>query len=327
MEKEQAIDRHCRSRAGDGTRRLCRAFIPGEPETFNLSGKPPVVRLGPCPQCGGWNVLGDDNKTLGVDESWFEAVEKGLQRVMELDKLRSGLPDTTGALIAETIDFLNAASRSAYEAGRRLIVLKEDSKHGDFLENLEKIGIPERTAWRMMTYARRVANSPTLANLTPVKIELLAGEVEEASEDGDVLGRPIEYWEGLTVREMREEIKKLRELKRKGAKTQDQLMAEKEALAAKVEALERAQLKTPTEAEASALALIDSIVHSLCRACKELVEYQWEKFDESSRKRLLHGYMALEGALITMNNQLMDRLTEFGAESMEYERERQNWEL
>lgn len=277
----EAIDRHCK-------KRKCKTFLPGEPETVKIEDKDDLVRLGPCPECGGWNILDGNDKTISVTEEYFEVYEKGLQRVMELDRLRSGLPDTTQALISETVDFLTATYRNAYEAGRRIIVLKEDTRHGDFLDNLESIGIAERTARRLMHYARVAANRPTSAVLGPDKVDLLTAggaDWDEAEETGDILGRPIEDWERMSVREMRAEIKKLRGMARKGADLQDQLMAEKEALEARVKELEQATLKTPSEKEQEAGQFLDNAALSFAAIAGGFHSHQWGDYSEWTQKK------------------------------------------
>jgi hypothetical protein len=59
---------------------------------------------------------------------------------------------------SEAAFFINQGSESFFEAGKRLILLKEHEPHGEFLKALDRIGVDDRAARKLM--ASRPA-SPT----------------------------------------------------------------------------------------------------------------------------------------------------------------------
>lgn len=110
-------------------------------------------------------------------------------------------------------DFLNDTSLKAYvEAGRRLVVLKHMTEHGGFMESLEERGISPFTASRQMAVAIKFTNLPTSANLSKSKLieltQLSDEEVKQLTDDGVALGKTLDELETMSVKELRELVKK-----------------------------------------------------------------------------------------------------------------------
>ena len=129
-------------------------------------------------------------------------------------------------LINETRFFLNHAADSVIEAGKRLVRLKEHEVHGDFLPALERIGIDERAARRLMTVATKfgVPNRTTLSDLGKTKMLELAilddEELDGLAKGQTVRGLKVEELERMSVRELRAA---LRESKLDAALERDKL--------------------------------------------------------------------------------------------------------
>lgn len=142
-------------------------------------------------------------------------------------------------------------------AGRLLVVVQECAPHGEWLGMLERIGIEESQARRMMTAARRLANRATSHDLLSAAksqsklIELLSlpeddfAELADTGQTGDL---KVDDIAKLTVRELRAKVRELKE----SLQTKDERAAarerEIEAKSAEVRKLRRQwQSATPDE--------------------------------------------------------------------------------
>lgn len=105
-------------------------------------------------------------------------------------------------------------------AGRLLVVVQECAPHGEWLGMLERIGIEESQARRMMTAARRLANRATSHDLVSAAksqsklIELLSlpeddfAQLADTGQTGDL---KVDDIARLTVRELRAKVRELKE--------------------------------------------------------------------------------------------------------------------
>jgi hypothetical protein len=117
---------------------------------------------------------------------------------------------------AENMAFIQSMFRDAADrilnAGCALICHKANLKHGEFLEDLERYGIPIRMAARAMNAARKLRNVRELvngANLTASKVLILAEEMtqDEAKEllEGETVGTlTLDQFQRMTTDEARE---------------------------------------------------------------------------------------------------------------------------
>lgn len=127
--------------------------------------------------------------------------------------------------------------------GVRLVLIREQCAHGEFLERLEALAIDPRAAQRYMQVALKFPNATTSAHLAKLgrsklfELAMLDDSVLAVLEsDGTVLGYKPDELEQMSVREMRAKLKealatneatekllankdkKLNELSRKGQK-------------------------------------------------------------------------------------------------------------
>lgn len=123
-----------------------------------------------------------------------------------------------------------------FELGKALIVLKEHTEHGRFMEIAEQeLGVKEREARRLMSATKRFATpqmqkaQPKLITLGKSKLlELLVEDDEtlvELAEGGDINGNSLDDVDRMTIKELRLALREARE----NSKAKDKVMSEKNA--------------------------------------------------------------------------------------------------
>jgi len=147
------------------------------------------------------------------------------------------------------------------EAGRRLLILKEMTPHGQFTNELGKEGIDERVARKFMAATLKFSKRPSTAVLksvgNPTKmLELLIlddGEVEALEKGDTVRGVTMDDIERMSASELR---KALREYKER-IEDKDKVLQDKNATidkqAEKLISLEGRQRLKPVSAEQAVL--------------------------------------------------------------------------
>jgi hypothetical protein len=93
---------------------------------------------------------------------------------------------TVGALEDEIRFYQRRTVEAILETGKRMLVLKELTPHGEFTKRVELLGFSERTAQRFMQAAAKTAKS---ANLAVLSSQVKSGSVflELITHDDDVL--------------------------------------------------------------------------------------------------------------------------------------------
>lgn len=118
------------------------------------------------------------------------------------------LSDNLAQIELEINHHKQIAGQSIWEIGRRLNHVKEhDLTHGQFMEWVEKIGINQPEANRMMRVAKELPNSSTLSNLGSTALYLIATLPDD--EKQTQLDR-IENGDNPTVRELQEVKRQLK---------------------------------------------------------------------------------------------------------------------
>ena len=131
------------------------------------------------------------------------------------------LPYHRGQLITETKFYMSQSAEAMLEAGRRLILLKENEAHGDFTKIIEhELNLSPRTARLMMQASFKFLNiDPTkrqaLADLGKTKLfELLIeddSDLEALAEGGTVAGLTLDDMDKMTTRELKAALKDAKE--------------------------------------------------------------------------------------------------------------------
>jgi hypothetical protein len=93
---------------------------------------------------------------------------------------------TVGALEDEIRFYQRRTVEAVLETGKRLLVLKELTRHGEFAQRVEMLGFSERTAQRFMQAAMKTAKSANLAALGN-QVKSASAFLELVTHDDDVL--------------------------------------------------------------------------------------------------------------------------------------------
>lgn len=137
-----------------------------------------------------------------------------------------GVPYNKAMLLNQVEFYYRQHASSAFEIGKRLIVLKAHSEHGTFTANvLESVGISPAHASGLMAFARTVIETSgtsngkidldKLAAMDHRKV-LMLGEIarqdpEELEETGRIGGRTIDEWDAKSRKEIKAEMETLRD--------------------------------------------------------------------------------------------------------------------
>lgn len=139
-----------------------------------------------------------------------------------MERFGDGLPYDRTRVVGEARFYMAQSAEAMLEAGKRLIVLKENEPHGDF-EGIvrEQLGLADRTARQMMQAAIKYLSPQlepkrrALAVLGKAKLlDLMATDDEELvelAEGGTVAGLTLDDVDRMTTRELRRALRKARE--------------------------------------------------------------------------------------------------------------------
>ncbi|AYQ43817.1 DUF3102 domain-containing protein [Burkholderia lata] len=229
-------------------------------------------------------VVAADN-TLEVLPALAEAANALAARSSEISKqFGDGLPYERHRVVNEARFYMAQSAEAMLEAGKRLILLKENEPHGDFTSIVEEqLGLAPRTA-RLMIQAAVKYSSPqleskrqALAVLGKTKLfELMTEDDEELAalaDGGSIAGMDLDDIDRMTSRELRAALREAHE----NATAQARLLSDKNAkideLAAKKTRVKRI---TPDEEgaeirkETSAIAFeAESVIRGNLRAAFE----------------------------------------------------------
>ena len=214
-------------------------------------------------------------------------------RMEIMQQFGDGLPYERDRIVHEARFYMAQSAESMLEAGKRLIILKENEPHGDFVGIVEEqLGLHVRAAQRMMKASLKYLSpklepkATTLSLLGKAKLfELVAEDDEDLAEladGGTVAGLTLDDVDRMSVRELRQALREARETNA----AQQQVLAGKDEkineLATKLEKKSRLQPPPPDEelkklrAEVTALAVeaesaiavqLSSVFETLCEYC------------------------------------------------------------
>lgn len=157
---------------------------------------------------------------------------------------------TVGALEDEIRFYQRRTVEACLELGKRLILLKEITPHGEFKQRIEMLNINERTAQRFISTALKFNKSDNLSVLKAAGnqsklLELLVlddEDIDELSNGGSVNDITLDDIDRMTASELR---KKLREYKA-DLDTKDQVIKAKDQEKNKI-LEENTRLKSPAQ--------------------------------------------------------------------------------
>ncbi|MED8008638.1 DUF3102 domain-containing protein [Escherichia coli] len=216
-------------------------------------------------------------------------------RMEIMQQFGNGQPYERDRIVHEARFYMAQSAEAMLEAGKRLIILKENEPHGEFIKILEsELGLAYRTSVRMMQASTKYLspalkpNVPTLAHLGKAKLfELMTEDDEELAEladGGTVAGLTLDDVDRMSVRELRQALREARETNA----AQQRVLADKnekiDSLSTRLEKKSRIQPPEPDEevkklrAEVTALAVeaesaiavrLSSAFEMLCAYCAE----------------------------------------------------------
>lgn len=123
-------------------------------------------------------------------------------------------PISPDALETGIRDSQQRVSMELFAIGSRLLLLKEQCPHGEFMERIERLDIAPRLAQRFMQVSAKFSNASTSTHLQKLGksklVELLAlddEEVAELGEEGTVLGLELDDIDRMSCRELRKQLR------------------------------------------------------------------------------------------------------------------------
>ena len=217
-------------------------------------------------------------------------------RMEIMQQFGDGLPYERDRIVHEARFYMAQSAESMLEAGKRLIILKENEPHGDFTNILEnELGLAPQVARRMMQASMKVLGEgdeptkrSTLSVLGKAKLyDLMVldnEELDELADGGTVAGLTLDDVDRMSVRELRQALREARETNA----AQQRVLADKnekiDSLSTRLEKKSRIQPPEPDEevkklrAEVTALAVeaesaiavrLSSAFETLCAYCAE----------------------------------------------------------
>ncbi|EAS0531576.1 DUF3102 domain-containing protein [Salmonella enterica] len=143
-------------------------------------------------------------------------------RVAIMEQFGEGLPYERTRVIHEAKFYMSQSAEAMLEAGKRLVILKENEPHGDFTEIVtSQLGMAERTARLIMQAAMKYCSPQldtkrqALAVLGKTKLfELMTEddeELAELTEGGTVAGMTLDDIDRMTSRELRKALRESKE--------------------------------------------------------------------------------------------------------------------
>ncbi len=117
---------------------------------------------------------------------------------------------TIGALEDEIRFYQRQTVQAMLELGRRLLVLKELTPHGDFEKRIELLGFSVRNAQRFMSTTLKTAKSANLALLS-TQVKSISAFLELVTHDEDVLEdlSKMDDIDRLSASQLRERVREL----------------------------------------------------------------------------------------------------------------------
>ena len=198
-------------------------------------------------------------KNKSVNSTEIIAVDKMQENIEIAERLYSdGMLYDIDRIENEIRFYQEQAGLSLIEMGKRFIRIKAHEDHGRFMRTLENVGIAQRSANYAMAAARKFSNSPTLANLDSSKTKALSvlddDSIQTLEDGGAVAGVTLDAIEKMSVRELRETLRKERDKRKKVEDVVKEKLRQRDEQITKLE-LENAHLQPPTKEQLAAAAL------------------------------------------------------------------------
>lgn len=151
-----------------------------------------------------------------------ELNEIAQHRMAIMEQFGEGLPYDRNRIVHETRFYMAQSAEAMLEAGKRLVILKENEAHGDFIEIVEsQLSLPKRTAQIMMQASLKYlspkleSKAQALALLGKTKLFELMTESDEELADladgGTIADMTLDDIDRMTTRELRKALRESKE--------------------------------------------------------------------------------------------------------------------
>lgn len=179
-------------------------------------------------------------------------------RLEIMKQFGDGLPYERDRIVHETRFYMAQSAEAMLEAGKRLVILKENEPHGDFIDIVEsQLSLSKRTAQVMMQASLKYLSpklepkAQALALLGKTKLfELMTEDDEdlvELADGGTIAGMSLDDIDRMTSRELKAALREARETNA----AQQRVLADKnekiDSLSTKLEKKSRIQPPKPDE--------------------------------------------------------------------------------
>lgn len=217
---------------------------------------------------------------------------------------------TVGALEDEIRFYQRRTVEACLELGKRLLILKELTPHGEFDRRIELLGFAKTAAWRFMTAAKKTSKSSTLELLSS-QVKSMGVFLELITHDDDVIENMAEMdaLDKMSASQVRELARSLKA----DIEAKDKVLGEKSAALTKAQvANKKLQQATPDAALASLLKELSEAEMSATAAIRGPLR---QGFDLVLKHDLEHGTQSkevLSGFLLQMEVVLQELREDFG---------------
>lgn len=214
-------------------------------------------------------------------------------RMEIMQQFGDGLPYERERIVHEARFYMAQSAESMLEAGKRLIILKENEPHGDFTNILENdLGLAPQVARRMMQASVKFLGNgdeqpkrSALSVLGKTKLyELMVLDDEELdalADGGTVAGATLDDIDRMTSRELKAALREARETnaaqqqvlagkdenQRTGHKTGEEIAPATSAARRRTEKLRAEVTALAVEAESAIAVRLSSVFETLCEYC------------------------------------------------------------
>ncbi|KWD09660.1 hypothetical protein WM34_29470 [Burkholderia ubonensis] len=179
-------------------------------------------------------VVVTDEQTPGLPAMAEAANVLAARSAMVAEQFGDGLPYERNRVVNEARFYMAQSAEAMLEAGKRLILLKENEPHGEFARiTTDELGIEPRIAQKMMQAAvkflspRLTSNAKALSHLGKTKLyELMLeddDDLAELADGGTLAGMTLDDIDRMTSRELRAALRDARE----NADAQSRLLSDK----------------------------------------------------------------------------------------------------
>ncbi|MGU7812061.1 DUF3102 domain-containing protein [Burkholderia sp. AW49-1] len=179
-------------------------------------------------------VVVTDEQTPGLPAMAEAANALAARSAIVAEQFGDGLPYERNRVVNEARFYMAQSAEAMLEAGKRLILLKENEPHGEFVVIVENaLGIHERAAQRMMKAAVKYLSPALQTKATALSVlgktklfELVAEDDDDLAalaDGGTVAGMTLDDIDRMTSRELRAALREAHE----NADAQSRLLSDK----------------------------------------------------------------------------------------------------